>query len=298
MSRLLILFFCCCATALGQPFPSKPVRLVVGYPPAGPADLTARLVAGGLQEVWKQPVIVDNKPGASAMIAGEFVSHAAPDGYTLLLGTIQSHAMNAGTLKKMLYDPVRDFTPISQVTRSNWVLAANVDVKAASLAELIALAQTRPGELTYGSSGIGSVSHLAFEIFASGARIQLIHVPYKGTAQAVADVVDGRVNLVIADPPLVAPHLKARRLNAIARTSEFDVLVWQGVFGPAGMPADLARRIQSDLAVSLKSPELQARFAAAGLEAVGSTPEDFAAHVKREVPRWTEAARRARIDPE
>jgi tripartite-type tricarboxylate transporter receptor subunit TctC len=291
----LLLF---CGAAFGQSFPSKPVRLVVGYPPAGPADLTARVVAGRLQEVWGQSVIVDNKPGASAMIGADLVARAAPDGYTLLLGTIQSHAMNAGTIKKMLYDPVRDFTPISQVTRSNWVLAANAALKPSSLSELIAHAKARPGELTYGSSGVGSVSHLAFEILGASSGVQMTHIPYKGTAQAVSDVVEGRVQLVIGDPPLVAPQIKAGRLKSIAMTADFDVLPWQGIFGPAGMPADLARKIHGDIVAALRSPELEKRFSGAGLDVVGSSPEEFAAHVKRELGRWTDVARKAGIQPE
>jgi tripartite-type tricarboxylate transporter receptor subunit TctC len=298
MRTALLLLLVFIGSAFAQGFPAKPVRLVVGYPPAGPADLTARLVAGRLQEAWGQSVIVDNKPGASAMIAGDLVARAAPDGYTLLLGTIQSHAMNAGTIRKMLYDPVRDFTAISQVTRSNWVLAANAGVNASSLSELIALAKARPGELTYGSSGIGSVSHLAFEILSASAGVQMTHIPYKGTAQAVSDVVEGRVRLVIGDPPLVAPQIKAGRLKAIAMTADFDVLPWQGIFGPAGMAPELVRKIHGDLVSALRSPEIEKRFAAAGLEAVGSSPEQFAAHVKRELGRWSDAARKAGIQPE
>jgi tripartite-type tricarboxylate transporter receptor subunit TctC len=163
---------------------------------------------------------------------------------------------------------------------------------------LIAYATARPGALTYGSSGIGSVSHLAFEILAAGSGMQMTHVPYKGTAQAVSDVVEGRVQLVIGDPPLIAPQVKAGRLKAIAMTSEFDVLPWQGIFAPPGMAPDLARRIHADIVAGLRAPELEKRFAAAGLEAVGSSPEEFAAHVKRELGRWSDAARKAGIQPE
>ena len=314
LAFFLTVFVSCIASA--QTFPTKAVRLVVGYPPAGPADFTARLVAAGLQEQWGQPVIVDNKPGASAMIGGDLVARAAPDGYTLLLGTIQSHAMNAGSIKKMLYDPVRDFTPIGQVTRASWVLAANPDLKATSLQELIALAKARPGELNYGSSGIGSVSHLAFEMFAAPLGLKLTHIPYKGTAQAVADVVSGRVQLVIADQPTLMPHLKSGRLKGIAVTGAsrsptlpelpslreavpgFDVQPWQGLFGPPAMPAELARKISADLGAVLRSPELGAKLSGAGVEPAPSSPEEFAAHVRRELERWTGASRAAGIQPE
>jgi tripartite-type tricarboxylate transporter receptor subunit TctC len=310
----VLFFFSFNVTA--QQFPSRPVRLVVAYPPGGPADFTARLVAAGLQGQWNQPVIVDNKPGASAMIGADLVARAAPDGYTLLLGTIQSHAMNAGSIRKMLYDPVRDFTPISQATRAVWVLAANPNLKAASLKDLVALAKARPGELNYGSSGIGSVSHLAFEMFAAPLGLKMTHVPYKGTAQAVSDVIDGRVQLVIGDQPTLMPHLKSGRLAAVAVTGAtrsallpqvpsvsevvpgFDVQPWQGLFGAAGMPAELARRISADLAAALREPQLRGKLAESGVEAAASTPEEFAAHVKRELARWTEAAKSAGIQPE
>ena len=299
-----------------QQFPTKPVRLVVAYPPGGPADFTARLVAAGLQGQWSQPVIVDNKPGASAMIGADLVARAAPDGYTLLLGTIQSHAMNAGSIKKMLYDPLRDFTPISQVTRAAWVLAANPSLKTASLQELVALAKARPGALNYGSSVIGSVSHLAFEMVAAPLGLKMTHVPYKGTAQAVSDVIDGRVQLVIGDQPTLMPHLKSGRLTPVAVTSAnrspvlpqvpslsevvpgMDVQPWQGLFGPAGMPAELARKISAELAATLREPQLRGKLSESGVEAAASTPEEFAAHVKRELARWTEAAKSAGIQPE
>ncbi len=304
-----------CAAA-AQDFPSKAVRLVVGYPPGGPADFTARLVAAGLQQQWRQSVIVENKPGASAMIAADLVARAAPDGYTVLLGTIQSHAMNAASIKKMLYDPVRDFTPISQVTRANWVLAAHSGLPAGSLQDLIALARARPGELNYGSSGSGGVSHLAFEMFAAPLGLKMTHVPYKGTAQAVTDVVEGRVQLVMGDLPTLMPHFKSGRLKAMAVTGEprspllpevpslsdavpgFDVQPWQGLFGPAGLPPALAARISADLSTVLRRSELREKLQAAGVDPASSTPHEFAAHVKRELARWTEAARSAGIQPE
>ncbi len=312
----VFLLFALPAGTLAQPYPSKPVHLVLGYPPAGPADFTARLLASALQEQWRQPVVVDNKPGASAMIAGDFVSRAAPDGYTLLLGTIQSHAMNAGSIKKMLYEPVRDFTAIGQVTRANWILAANPGAKANNLRELIELVRAHPGEFNYGSSGIGSVSHLAFEMFAKPLGLRMTHVPYKGTAQAVADVMDGRVQLVISDQPTVMPHIKSGRLKGVAMTGAarsallpdlpsvsdvvpgFDVQPWQGLFGPPKMPAELVRHINADLAAALRSPQLREKLSSAGVDTAITTPDEFAAHVKRELARWTEAARSAGIQPE
>ena len=300
-----------------QGFPQKPVRMVVPYTPAGPVDFTTRVLQPKLQELWGQPVVVDNKPGASGMIGGEFVAKSPPDGYTLLVGTIQSHAMNVGTIKKMLYDPLKDFTPITQVTRANWVLAVHPSLGVNSFRGLIDYVKARPGKVSYGSSGIGGTSHLAFEMLGVASGLQMLHVPYKGTAQALNDVMQGQVQMLIGDLPTVLPQIKAGRVVGIAVTGSvraslapelptiaeggipgFDVQPWQGVFGPPGMPADLVRKINADIVAVLRLPDVRARFAASGIDAAGSTPEEFAAFVQREVGRWTEGARVAGIKPE
>lgn len=300
-----------------QNFPQKPVRMVVPYTPAGPVDFTTRVLQPKLQERWGQPVIVDNKPGASGMIGGEFVAKSLPDGYTLLVGTIQSHAMNVGTIKKMLYDPQKDFTPITQVTRANWVLAVHPSLGVNSFRALVDYIRARPGKVSYGSSGIGGTSHLAFELLGAASGLQMLHVPYKGTAQALNDVIQGQVQMIIGDLPTVLPQIKAGRVVGIAVTGSvraplapdlqtiaeggvpgFDVQPWQGVFGPPGMPADLVRKINADIVAVLRMPEVRDRFSTSGVETAGSTPDEFAALVQREVGRWTEGARVAGIKPE
>ncbi len=300
-----------------QGFPQKPVRLVVPYTPAGPVDFTTRVLQPRLQELWGQPVLVDNKPGASGMIGGDFVAKSAPDGYTLLVGTIQSHAMNVGTIKNMLYDPLKDFTPISQVTRANWILAVHPSLGVNSFRALVDYIKARPGKESYGSSGIGGTSHLAFEMLGAASGLQMLHVPYKGTAQALSDVAQGRVQMIIGDLPTILPQVKAGRLVGIAVTGAvrspvvpelptiaeagvagFDVQPWQGVFGPPGMPPELARKISADIVAVLRFPEVRTRLSTSGVEPVGSTPEEFASFVRREVTRWTDAARVAGIKPE
>ena len=300
-----------------QGFPQKPVRVVVPYPPGGPVDFTTRLLQPKLQERWGQSVVVDNKPGASGMIGGDAVAKAPADGYTLVVGTIQSHAMNVGSIKKMLYDPLKDFTPITQVTRANWVLAVHPSLGVNTFRALRDYIKARPGKVSYGSSGIGGTSHLAFELLGSALDLKMLHVPYKGTAQALNDVIQGQVQMIIGDLPTVLPQIKAGRVVGIAVTGSvraplvpelptvaeggvpgFDVQPWQGVFGPAGMPPALVRKINADIVAVLRMPEVHNRFATSGVDTVGSQPEEFAVFLKREVDRWTEGARLAGIQPE
>ncbi|MFH0934276.1 MAG: tripartite tricarboxylate transporter substrate binding protein [Pseudomonadota bacterium] len=300
-----------------QSFPQKPVRMVVPYTPAGPVDFTTRVLQSKLQELWGQTVLVENRPGASGMIGCEFVAKASPDGYTLLVATIQTHAMNVGTIKKMLYDPLKDFTPITQVTRANWVLAVHPSLGVRSYPALVSYIKARPGKVSYGSSGVGGTSHLAFELLGAASGLKMLHVPYKGTAQALNDVIQGQVQMIIGDLPTLLPQIKAGRIVGIAVTSSvraptapelptiaeagvpgFDVQPWQGVFGPPGMPAELVRKINADIIAVLRMPEIRDRFATSGVEPAESTPQEFAAFLQREVGRWTEAARVAGITPE
>jgi tripartite-type tricarboxylate transporter receptor subunit TctC len=303
--------------AAAQEFPVKPVRIVIPYTAGGPVDTVGRNLQGRLGEIWKQPVILDNKPGASAMIGSEFVAKAPPDGYTLLLGGVQTHAMNVATVKKMLYDPVRDFTPITQTTRANWILVTHPSVPARTPAELVTLLKANPGKYTYASSGVGGAAHLAMAMLSAELGLQLVHAPYKGTAQAVTDTVSGQVHMVMGDQSVVLPHVRAGRLNAIAMTGDvrsplvpelptisetlskgFDVQAWQGLWGPPGMPRDLAQRINAAVVQALKTPEVTERLRAVGSETVGSSIPEFEAFVQREITRWTGAGKRAGIEPE
>jgi tripartite-type tricarboxylate transporter receptor subunit TctC len=304
-------------TVHAQEFPARPIRLIVPYPASSTSDIISRVLAQRLQEIWRQPVVTENKPGASAMIGSDLVAKAPPDGHVLLLGGAQTHAMNVATVRKMLYDPLRDFTPVTQTTRANWLLAVHPSVPAKTPRELVAVIRAQPGKFTYGSSGVGGVSHLAFELLAAELGLQVVHSPYKGSVQAAADTVAGRIHMVMGDQVTLLPLIKSGRLVAVAATGNvragglpdvptiaetlvpgFDVQSWQGIWGPAGMDAALAKRINADFVAALRTPEVAERLRAAGLEPVGSSIGEFDAHIKREISAWTGAARKAGIQPE
>lgn len=304
-------------SAFAQDFPSRPVRIVIPYTAGGPVDTVGRNLQGRLSEILKQPVLIENRPGASAMIGSEYVSKAPPDGHVLLLGGVQTHAMNVATVKKMLYDPVRDFTPITQTTRANWMLVTHPSVPAKTPAELVALIKANPGKYTYGSSGVGGAAHLAMAMLSAELGLQLIHAPYKGTAQAVTDTVSGQVHMVMGDQSVLLPQVRAGKLNAIAMTGDsrsalvpevptvsetlsrgFDVQAWQGIWGPPGMNRELVSRINAAIVQALRAPEVSERLRSVGSETVGTTADQFDGFVKREIQRWTSAGKRAGIEPE
>jgi tripartite-type tricarboxylate transporter receptor subunit TctC len=300
-----------------QEFPARPVRLIVPYPAASTSDIIGRILAQKLQETWRQPVVTENRPGGSAMIGSDIVAKAAPDGHVLLLGGAQSHAMNVATIKKMLYDPTRDFTPITQTSRANWLLVAHPSVPAKTPKELVALIRSSPGKFSYGSSGTGGVAHLAFEMLAAEFGLQILHSPYKGGPQAAADIVAGRIQLMMGDQATLLALIKAGRLNAVAVTGNvrvsglpdvptiaetlvagFDVQAWQGIWAPAGMNPALAKRLNADFVRVLRMPDVIERLQASGLDPVGTSAEEFAAFIQREIRFWTGAARKAGIEPE
>jgi len=304
-------------TGQAQGFPTKPVRIVVPYTAAGPVDFVARTLQPRLQELWGQTVLIDNRPGASAMLGSEQVSKAPPDGYTLLLGSVQTHAMNVATIRKMLYDPDRDFTPITQTSRANWMIAATPALGARTPREWVDAIKAQPGRLSYGSSGVGGLSHLAFEMLAAELGMRAIHVPYKGTGPAVTDVLSGTLHMVMGDQSTILPHVRAGKIVPIAMTGNvrspllpdvptiaetlmpgFDAQAWQGIWGPPGMAPDLARKIGADIVAAVQSPGVADRLRAAGSEPVGTTPDAFAGFVRREIERWTGAGRKAGIQPE
>ncbi len=303
--------------AAARDFPTKPVRLVIPYTAGGPVDIVGRALQTKLQELWGQQMIVDNKPGGSAMIGSDFVAKAVPDGYTLLLAGIQTHAMNVATVKKMLYDPVRDFTPIAETTRSNWIVAANASMNVKTVQELVAKLKAEPDRYSYGSSGVGGLSHLAFEMLKAEIGIRAIHVPYKGTSQAVTDLVGGQIQMVMGDHASLIPHAKAGKIVLLAMTGNvrsrlipdvptlsetvapgFNVQTWQGVFGPPGMNAELVRLINADVVKALAAPEIADRLRTAGYEPVGSTVDAFTALIPSEVKRWAQIGKSAGIKPE
>jgi tripartite-type tricarboxylate transporter receptor subunit TctC len=309
-AALLALALIATAQAFAQAYPSKPVRLVVPFPPGGAVDFYARVVASPLSELLGQPVVIDNKAGASGMIGADLVAKAAPDGHTLLLGNIASLAINVGIYPKMAYDPVMDFTPIIRTVDVNYVLVVHPSVPAATLAEVIAYAKANPGKLAYGSAGSGSLPHLSAELLKAHTGTDLVHVPYKGGGPMVTDLLGGSIQVVIGDQANLMPHVKTGKLRPLAVGSPrrstnypdiptfadaglvgFEVIAWQGLVGPAGMQPDVIRRLNEAFAKVMALPDVRDRLVAGGLDPVGGTPEAFGRFIRTEIVKWSKIAK-------
>ncbi|MBC7780606.1 MAG: tripartite tricarboxylate transporter substrate binding protein [Proteobacteria bacterium] len=300
--------------ALAQSFPVKSVRMVITFPPGGPVDFVARGLADELAKVWGQPVLVDNRPGGGGTIGNDIVRSAPADGYNLLLGT-HSGMIAAPLLNPSVkYHPLKDFTPISQVVNSPFFLVANSAVPANTVKELLALMRAQPGKFNYGSVGQGSSTHLAFEMFTYTTKTEALHVPYKGTAPMLIDLLSGTLQLTITSIPTVLPHVKSGKLKAIANGSlkrsvalpdtptfdeggmpGFESVTWYGVVGPAKLPRPLVKDIHAATVRALATPGLLARYTEAGLETIGSTPEQFGAFIAQEYTRWDKLIKLAGI---
>jgi len=303
-----VLFLLCAFTfsaACAQPYPVKPVRLVVTYTAGGPADIAARALAQKLAEMWGQQVVVDNRAGAGGIIGTELVAKAAPDGYTLLHGTAAGLIINPLLVKKVPYDTFRDFAPVSMVVIVPQLLVTHPALPATTLKELIALAKARPGALNYASVGIGSPNHLGMELLKSMAGIDMVHVPYKGATPAMADLIAGQVQLAFNGMASVLPQIASGKMKAIAIGSArrspaapdvptvaeaglpgFEYVAWNGNFAPAGTPAALVNRLSADIRKALAAPDVVQRLASLGSEPGGNTPAEFAAYVKADHARW------------
>jgi tripartite-type tricarboxylate transporter receptor subunit TctC len=296
--------------AQAQAFPSKPVRLVVPFPPGGAVDFFARVVQVPLAENLGVPVVIENKAGASGMIGAEFVARAPADGYTLLIGNIASLAINVGVYPKMTYDPVKDFTPIVRTVDVNYVLVVHPALPAKTLPELIAYAKANPGKVAYGSAGSGSLPHLSTELLKAQTGIDAVHVPYKGGGPMVTDLLGGSVQVVIGDQANLMPHVATGKLRALAVAGPqrspnapelptmaesglpgFDATAWQGVVGPAGMPPDVVRRLNDAFNKVMAIPEVRAKLIAGGVDPVGGTPEAFGNFIRAEIAKWAKIAR-------
>lgn len=299
-----------------QQYPAKPVRLIVPFPAGGGVDIVARGLAPRLSEQWKQQVIVDNRPGAGTILGTELAARSPADGYTLLLGNT-AHAINATLHKKLPFDPVRDFEPITLVATQPSVLVLHPSVPAKSVKELIALAKSKPGQLNYASSGSGTPPHLSAAMFSNMTGAQLTHVPYKGAAPALTDLLGGQVQLMFATIISVGPHLQSGRLRPIAVTSVkrsaalpdlptvaeagvpgFEATAWFMLFGPAKLPRALVDRIYRDASDVLARKDVKDRFAHEGAETVGSTPPQALDYLKKEIARWGKVVAAASIQPE
>lgn len=294
-----------------QPYPSKPVRIVVPFPPTGVADLAARLIGAKLTMDLGQQVIVDNRPGATGVIAGEHVAKSAPDGHTLLMGTVSTHAINPA-LVKVPFDPVRDFSPISQVAVAPLALAIHPSVPAKSVKDLIALARARPGELNMASFGTGSIGHVAGELFKVLTKTDMLHVPYKGTP--VVPLVAGEASLCFDALSNVITQANAGKLRILAVSSAqrnasvphiptvaeagvlgYEAITWFGLFGPAGLPDDIALRLSRHIARIVTLPDVRDRLVVQGNEPVSSTPDGLASLLRRDIAKWGKLVRDAGV---
>jgi tripartite-type tricarboxylate transporter receptor subunit TctC len=298
-----------------QNYPSKPIRVIVPFAPGGGLDLTARLIGQKITERWAQNFVVDTRPGAATIVGTEIASHALPDGYTLLMITT-TFAINPSLYKKLPYDPLKDFTPVTQLNSQPNVVVVNTSFQASSVKELIALAKSKPGALTFASPGAGSAPHLSGELFQRMAGLKMTHVPYKGIPPAVTDLLGGRISMLFTTTISAAPHIKSGKLKALALTSEkrlpsmpevptigetlpgYQAEAFQGVVAPAGVPRAIIEKLAAELGAIVKSPDVAERFAADGATPVGSTPQQFAAFLKSEMAKWGKVIREAGIQLE
>jgi tripartite-type tricarboxylate transporter receptor subunit TctC len=292
----------------------KPIRIIVPFPPGGIADLFARIVGQKFNEAWGQPGVVENRPGAGGNIGAELVAKSAPDGYTLVTGSIGTHAVNVSIFRKLGYDPIRDFAPVSLIMEAEGLLVLHPSVPVKSVKELIALAKARPGQLAYASAGHGTAAHLAGELFKSMAKVDMVHVPYKGNVPAITDLIAGQTSLLFATMPTVLPHVSTGRLKALAVTGSaraaaapqlptvaeaalpgFSVTNWIGFFAPAGTPRDVVAKLNAEVARTMQAPDIQKRLASEGAKFSAWTPDQFAAFVKAEMTKWAKVVKEAGI---
>jgi tripartite-type tricarboxylate transporter receptor subunit TctC len=296
-----------------QSFPSKSVRLIVPFPPGGPADVLGRVYAEKLSAAWSQSVIVENRAGAAGNIGSDMTAKAAPDGYTILL-IASSHVINSALYDKLPYDPIKDFTPLSQVAYYSLVLVAHPSVPAQSLSELVALAKTQPGKLALVSAGNGTPTHLTAELFRTAAQIDFLHVPYKGAAPATNDLLAGQGQLMFNNPVSALPHVTAGKLKALAVTGTqrsalapdiptiaesgypgFEAGTWYAFLAPAGLPPEISKKLSRDIVAITKQDDLKTRFAKMGIEALGGTPEQLSEVMQADLVKWSAVIRNANI---
>ncbi len=302
--------------AAAQPYPSKPVRIIVNFPAGGIADLYARIIGGKVQEAWGQPVVIENRAGAGGNIGADAVAKSAPDGYTLNMSAIGPHAINVSLFAKLPFDPVKDFAPVAHVLDAEGLLVVHPSLPINSVSDLIAYGRANPGKLTFASAGMGTASHLAGELFKAMAKVEMTHVPYKGNVPAITDLLAGQTSLLFATMPTVLPHARAGKLRALATVGSaraaatpelpivgeslrgFEVSNWIALFAPAGTSPDIVTRWNAEVNRIMQSPEIQARLPNEGARFVPNTPEQFAAFVKSEIAKWAPVVKAsgARVD--
>lgn len=299
---------------LAQPYPSKPIKVLVGFAPGGGTDVVARLIAQKMQESMGQPVVVENRAGATGMIAAELLTKSPADGYTILMGHVNSNAIAPNLFKTMAYDAVADFQPVTYVGYVPNILAVHPSIPAKTVPELIALAKKDPGKYTFASSGVGSTQHLAGEMFMLLTGTKLVHVPYKGSGQAITDLLAGQVSMNFDTMPPVLPHVQGGKLNALAISTPqrlpqlpdvptfnevgitgFDVTNWYGVFLPAKTPRDVVARVSAEVNKAMNDPATKARLVEIGTQLGGGSPEDFEKFLKNELAKYAKLIKDAKI---
>ncbi len=322
MNKLLALAALVMASASGQvaaqdKWPSKPITYVVPFPAGGTTDTLARIIGQKLSVALGQPVVVDNKPGAGGNIGSGSVARAAPDGYTILGGTISSHAINVSLYPKLPYDPAKSFVPITLIGTNPLVLIVPPNSSAKTVKDLIAQAKAKPGSVTFASAGSGTSQHLAVEMFKSLAGVDVVHVPYKGSGPAIQDVMGGQVDAMFDTTVVAAPQIKGGKVRALGVTSAkrvkgwdtiptiaesgvpgYEIVSWQGIFAPAGTPPEIVKRLNTEIVKILNMPDVRERMEALGVDPVANTPEEFAAFQKAEIAKWAKVIKEGNVKVE
>lgn len=305
--RIVILFLASLASGAlwAQSYPARPIRFVVPFAPGGPTDILARAVGQKLTDAFGQTIVIENRGGAGGNIGAEVVARSPADGYTMLMGATSTHAINPSLYRKLSFDPVKDFAPVSLVANTPSLLAVHPALPVRTIKDLIALAKARPGQLSYASAGNGTSNHLAGVLLSMMAGIDMVHVPYKGSGPALVDVISGQVPMMFNNTASVMPHVTAGKLRAVALASlersallpdiptvaesglpGFEVRSWHGVFVPAGTPRDIVNRLSNEIVRAVRAADVKSRLNAQGVELVGSSPEAFAEFVKKELAKW------------
>jgi tripartite-type tricarboxylate transporter receptor subunit TctC len=315
-ARLLAIVALCAASAgaFAQVYPSKAIRIVVGFPPGGGNDIVARMVGAKMQETWGQSVVIDNKPGAASIIAAEFVAKSAPDGYTLLVNATGGMSVNPVLYAKLPYDPIRDFVPISMVGSFPLVLIVNPSVPANSVPELVAYAKANPGKLNYSSGS--TAFQVATEMFKQMTGTDLRHIPYKGSAASITAVIAGDVQMTIVDTPPLVPQIKAGKVRALGVTSAkrsssmpeiptvaeavpgYEMVLWIGMFAPAGTPLEIAAKLNAEVVRIVKLPDIRQKLDGMGVNPLGNTPEQVSEWIRREIAKYGPVVKAANIKAE
>jgi tripartite-type tricarboxylate transporter receptor subunit TctC len=317
--RRIVQAMCCIALACAWPaaaqnYPTKPIRLIIGFPAGGGTDVTARTITQRLSETFGQPIVIDYRPGAGGTVGNGVAAKSTPDGYTWLMSATGPHVIAPSLYRSLPYDPFRDYTPIAMVSTSPYLLLVHPSVEARSVGELVRWLRDRSAPASYSSAGAGTPGHLASELFKSMTKVRIDHIPYKGAAPALTDLMGGQVHMGFSDMTISAPHLKSGRLRVLAISSGtrsplapdlptvaesglpgFEAQVWYGLLGPAGTPASVVRQVNTEVVRVLKLAETQQRFAALGATASPGSAEEFAAQIKRDYDKWAAVIKSAGI---